>query len=238
MLPLVTSESYARRTERPLLVLALLFLIVISLPVIEPDLRHGATVALRLANILIWAAFAVDYLVRLVLADRRWHFVRSHPLDLAAVALPALRPLRLLRLFSIGSMLAARSRRSLATQAIRLVGASAALLVFVAAVAALSVERDAEGSNIGDIGDALWWASTTITTVGYGDRFPVTTEGRLIGVALMALGIALVGVLTASIAAWFVAQVRASEEEIIDPVHERLDLLEAKIDELLEAQKS
>jgi voltage-gated potassium channel len=71
-------------------------------------------------------------------------------------------------------------------------------------VAALDAERDAPKANITTIGDALWWAATTVTTVGYGDRYPVTTTGRIIAVTLMVVGIALVGAITASIAAWFV----------------------------------
>ena len=65
-------------------------------------------------------------------------------------------------------------------------------------------ERSVEGSNIKNFGDGLWWAVTTVTTVGYGDRYPTTTEGRFLAVLLMIMGISLVGVITASVAAWFV----------------------------------
>ena len=61
------------------------------------------------------------------------------------------------------------------------------------------------GANVTSIGDALWWAATTVTTVGYGDRYPVTTTGRVIAVILMIVGMALVSAITASIAAWFVS---------------------------------
>jgi voltage-gated potassium channel len=85
----------------------------------------------------------------------------------------------------------------------------------VAALAVLDAERDAPNATITNFGDALWWAVTTITTVGYGDRYPVTTEGRLIAGALMVAGIALVGVITASLASWFVQRIgeMASAEE-------------------------
>jgi voltage-gated potassium channel len=66
------------------------------------------------------------------------------------------------------------------------------------------VERPIESSNIKSFGDGLWWALTTVTTVGYGDRFPTTTEGRAIAFGLMLVGISLMGVITASVAAWFV----------------------------------
>jgi len=79
--------------------------------------------------------------------------------------------------------------------------------LFVAYISAVQItisERMVEGSNIKNFGDGIWWAMTTVTTVGYGDRFPVTTEGRVLAVALMIMGISLVGVITASVAAWFV----------------------------------
>nr|MBA3233489.1 two pore domain potassium channel family protein [Propionibacteriales bacterium] len=81
------------------------------------------------------------------------------------------------------------------------------LVVFVAAVAMLDAERGAADANIESFGDAAWWAVTTMTTVGYGDRFPVTTEGRLIASALMLAGIALLGVVTAALASWFVERI-------------------------------
>jgi voltage-gated potassium channel len=85
--------------------------------------------------------------------------------------------------------------------------------VFVSYIAAVQItisERSVEGSNIKTFSDGLWWAVTTVTTVGYGDRFPTTTEGRILAVMLMLVGISLVGVITASVASWFV---RLSQEE-------------------------
>jgi voltage-gated potassium channel len=78
------------------------------------------------------------------------------------------------------------------------------LIAYIAAVQITIVERPIESSNIKSFGDGLWWALTTVTTVGYGDRFPTTTEGRAIAFALMLVGISLMGVITASVAAWFV----------------------------------
>ncbi len=231
-----TTSRYARydsAAERPLIGLALVFLGVLAAPIIYPHMSPPAALAIRATDIAIWVAFAADYLIRLRLADDRWRFIRTHLVELTAVALPALRPLRLLRLFSIGNMLAARSKRNLIGQAGRLVTVAAGLLVFVGAVAVLDAERGGKGANITTFGDALWWAATTITTVGYGDRYPVTPEGRGVAVALMVLGIALVGVLTASIAAWFVREVRLAEEDALNPVEGRLIRLEAKLDQLL-----
>ncbi len=99
-----------------------------------------------------------------------------------------------------------------------------AVVGLVAALAVLDAERLAPGANITSIGDALWWVATTITTVGYGDQFPVTYAGRLVGLGLMVTGIALLGVITAALASWFVEKVaeaaqsaeQRTESEVLD----------------------
>lgn len=102
-----------------------------------------------------------------------------------------------------------RAASSLSMQVTTYVGGTAVVSLLLGAVAVLDAERGSPGANINTFGDALWWAASTVTTVGYGDRYPVTTEGRVIAVLLMLVGIALVGSITASVAAWFV---RSSEE--------------------------
>lgn len=89
---------------------------------------------------------------------------------------------------------------------------TAVAAVGLGALAMLDAEREARDANITTIGDALWWAATTVTTVGYGDRYPVTAEGRCVALALMLVGIAVVGSVTAAVAAWFVAQVQRESE--------------------------
>ena len=85
--------------------------------------------------------------------------------------------------------------------------------LFVASLAVLEVERESADGNIRTYGDAIWWVMTTLSTVGYGDHYPVTTTGRCIAVALMVVGVALLGVVTASLATWLIEQVREIEEE-------------------------
>ena len=87
---------------------------------------------------------------------------------------------------------------------------TALFIAYISAVQITITERAVESSNIKDFGDGLWWAISTVTTVGYGDYFPTTTEGKFIAVMLMVMGISLVGVITASVAAWFV-KMAASE---------------------------
>ena len=87
------------------------------------------------------------------------------------------------------------------------VAGGASLLAFVAAIAVLDVERSSPDANISDFGDAIWWAVTTMTTVGYGDPSPVTSIGRAVGFGLMLGGIALLGTVTATLASWLVESV-------------------------------
>ena len=86
-------------------------------------------------------------------------------------------------------------------------------MLFVASLAVLDAERGRKGATIATFGDALWWAVTTVTTVGYGDRFSVTTTGRFVAAGLMLAGIALLGVVTASFASWLLDRVREVEDQ-------------------------
>lgn len=87
----------------------------------------------------------------------------------------------------------------------------AILLVIFSAIGILQVEND-PNSNIKTAGDAIWWAYVTITTVGYGDKFPVTTEGRIIAAILMTAGVGLFGTFTAYVASWFVTEDKSTKE--------------------------
>jgi voltage-gated potassium channel len=212
-------DRWERRTDGPLLWLALLFLVVLLMPLLV-RLQPWQRTALTATSAAVWVAFATDYAARLYLAHDRWHFVRQHPLDLLVLLLPMLRPLRalrLLRLARVGVLLGfahGQAHRSLHARVSAYVGAAVVVVIGVSAVAMYDVERRAEDPNITSLSDALWWAATTVTTVGYGDRYPTTGLGRLIAVALMVVGIALLGVVTATVAAWFVSRLQDVQEDV------------------------
>lgn len=222
----MTLARWKRLTEWPLSVLAAAFLIAYACEVIGNLSGKASLVADTTMN-LIWVLFLADYVVSLTLAKprRRWFVTHLH--ELVIVAVPMLRPLRLLRLLSVvlmlhrGSIWAFRGRVGL------YVVSTTVLLVLVAGLAVLDAEQNAPRSNIHNIGDALWWAFTTITTVGYGDHYPVTLAGRLVAVGLMATGVALLGTVTALLAQWFVEQVNqakeAAEREIVAVAEEAVE---------------
>lgn len=200
-------ERWERRVEVPLLLLALAFLVAYAWPVLDPRIDPALETFLTYVSWTVWAAFALDFAVRLVLARDRAHYALHHWYDVALIALPVLRPLRLLRLLAFLRILNRSAAGTLAGRVTTYVIGSAVMSIGLGAVAVLDAEQDAPKANITSIGDALWWAATTVFTVGYGDRYPVTTTGRIIAVMLMVMGIALVGAITATIAAWFVTSV-------------------------------
>jgi len=82
---------------------------------------------------------------------------------------------------------------------------AAVVMIIIMGAAILDIERNAPGSNIHTPMDALWWGLVTITTIGYGDKFPVTTEGRLVAAVLIIFGVAMISTITASFAAWILS---------------------------------
>lgn len=193
-----------------LMLLALLFLYAFSYPAFTPEVTPNMQSILDLIQWISWLAFAFDLLYSIWKAENKKAYVRSHPLELLAVFLPFLRPLRLLRLLSFGSMVLSKVSVGRSVGISFKVAITSFFLAYLAAIQITIIERPLESSNIKTFGDGFWWAITTVTTVGYGDRFPVSTEGRFIAFCLMILGISLLGVLTATVAAWFV---RMSQED-------------------------
>jgi voltage-gated potassium channel len=230
--------------DGPMMVLALAMIPLIVVPLVV-DLPPSLDRAFVAVDYLVWAAFAVEYTVKLYLAPDRWRFFKRNIPDLIIVAVPMLRPLRvlrsvrLLRLLRLARLVAFATKGvSEARSILRRRGLSWVLLIvlvlnLVAAALVMTFERDMPNGNISSYPDALWWAVTTITTVGYGDRFPMSPAGRGVAVVLMVSGIALFGIITASIAAYFVEQKADQQDQDlaarVDRILERLDAIEAKL---------
>ncbi|MFI6402892.1 potassium channel family protein [Streptomyces sp. NPDC050548] len=200
-------------TQRPLLALAVAFAVAYAVPIVDTTAGHSLTEVCTAVEWVVWAAFAADYLMRLAMSRDRRRFVRTHWMDLCAVVLPILQPLRLLRMVSTLILVGRRARMASQIQLTTYVAGAVVGLLMFGSLAVLSVERDSPNGNIRTLGDAVWWSFTTMTTVGYGDHAPTTGLGRMIAVGLMLSGIALLGVVTANIATWFIARFEKDDVE-------------------------
>lgn len=174
--------------------------------------------------------FLFDFFYRLYKAPNKWKFLKWGWIDFIS-SIPHLeffwagRTVRLLRILRI--VRAFRSSRVLFNHIFKQkshgtfasVSIIAVLTVIFSSIAILEVET-APDSNIKTAEDALWWSYTTITTVGYGDRYPVTTEGRIVAMILMTVGVGLFGTFAGFIATWFVEERKEEEEEFIEEQRE------------------
>jgi voltage-gated potassium channel len=107
------------------------------------------------------------------------------------------------------------------------------LLIYISSLAVLEVERLAPGGNIETFFEAVWWACVTITTTGYGDFYPVTAPGRLIGIGVMFSGVALAGIITATLASWIVERAGRNNNDDAEPATRgQMRQLLAKVDAL------
>ena len=210
------TESLFRKTEFFLMLLGFLFLGIYSIEVLaEPSAEQ--LLVLNIASTAIYVVFVLDLLARFIVEIphlRRlssWiSFFRVNWLSILATLVPAFRSLRVLRVLmvlrGIAPYMITRTH-----QVGMIVAVSLPLVLYTAAISVFEAERYAEGSNIQSFGDALWWSLVSVTTVGYGDSFPVTTEGRAVAGLLMFVGIGLFSSLTALLAAWVVEGTRRED---------------------------
>ncbi len=197
--------------EWPLMAGAIAFLVAYAYQVLS-NVQGPPNNVVWIVLLGTWAMFAINYLGGLVLARPRGAWFVRHLLDLAIVVLPILRPLRLFRLLVLLAIFQRVAGRTMRGKVIVYVIGSTIMLLFVASLAVLDAERAEPGATIHSFGDAMWWACSTITTVGYGDVVPVSLSGRCIAVALMIGGIALLGTVTATLASWIVQRVAEEDE--------------------------
>jgi voltage-gated potassium channel len=217
---------WRRRTDAPLLALAIGSLPLLLLEVGREGLTIGDRRFLDIVNVVVLVAFAVDYVTELALARPRWGYVRGEWTSLliviaqAVALLPALTGFGLLRLLrtgrlwrsvavlarmvAVGGAAAAEGRAILRRHAAAFALSVAGLTWLSAAVGFTLAEDVGASGRLHSFFDALWWSSATITTVGYGDVYPITAVGRLIGVVTMVVGISTFAVVTAKVAEFLV----------------------------------
>ena len=228
------AEAIQQRFEWPVITAALL---TIPLILIHESKLGGPWPTIDTAlNWVTWSVFAAEVVVMLWVSPRKWEWARAHMLDIVVTVLtppfaPAawqasriyrfVRLLRLLRIFSL--------RRMLSIDGIRLAALMAVSTVILGGIAVASIETTPQ--EPWTAWDGIWWAVTTVSTVGYGGLEPHTDSGRIIATAIMIVGIGFIALLTAFIADRFVASQRAADDQILTElreIREKLERLEAR----------
>jgi voltage-gated potassium channel len=203
---------------------------------------HATAVAI---NWIIWLAFCGEFALRLAVTQNRTRFLRRSWFDLLIIvvsppfgvpdafqgfrAVRALRIIRLVRALAFLSIGIKTSKRALQHRKFHYVLVVSCGVILLGATGLYTIERG-RNESLTSFPDALWWAFSTTTTVGFGDIVPATGEGRLISILLMLTGITVVGVFTATLASLFMIE---DEEDEFRGVHKRLDGIEAKLDRLV-----
>lgn len=199
-------ERYNRLTGPTMMALALIYTGIFTVQSIIYQPQAPWYVLLNRLSLVIWALFAIDLVIVFVLDPHKRTFARRNILNIVTVVLPMFRSLRILRLFAGGSWVSRKGNGILTRSAIASAVAATVLVCFIGSLMILNAERGASHATIVSFWDAIWWSAETVTTVGYGDMYPVTGAGRLIAVGVMLLGISMLGVVTAGLAATLVKQ--------------------------------
>lgn len=217
---------WRQQTDTPLTVLALGSLPILFLHFVADRLNTADIQFVFVVDVVVLVAFLADYIVELSLSTNKGRYIRTEWLNALVTfaqviaLLPsfgiagifrAARGLRVVltvaRIFGIG-VSASRNdgRRLLKEKAASLAFGLAAFTCVTSAVAFTIAEDVGDGRRVDSFFDALWWSTSTITTVGYGDIYPVTTIGRMIAIFTMLVGISTLAVVTARIAKFLIRE--------------------------------
>lgn len=203
---------------------------------------EGTGRILQWADNAICGFFLLDFVLNVRRAENRWRYLATWGWVDRASSIPmvdALRWGRAARVFRIFRVLrGARATKLIATfildrraEGTFLAAALVTLLLLVSASIAVLQFETASEANIKGPGDAVWWAFVTLTTVGYGDRYPVTTEGRIVGALLMTAGVGLFGILSGFVAAWFLSPSRRKQETGLEDIRNEIAELRRSLKE-------
>ncbi|GAB3030701.1 potassium channel family protein [Bowmanella dokdonensis] len=221
-------------------IVAVLNICVIILARLPPDVRHY----LVFMDTIICLLFLTHFSYSLATADNRRDYFRTHWIDLLA-SIPLIEPFRIARFLQVLRVikllkqtrhlafpsLKDRIQATLATMMVTLV-----LLIGAAGLSIYLIEHDLPGANIKSAEDAIWWSLVTISTVGYGDYYPVSTAGRLVSMLLIISGVSLFGVISGYIASFFITPEEkdqlAVQNHRITNLQKQLDQVQASLEQI------
>jgi len=246
------SEMHSKHSEKiGLFQIVVLILSIIVLGALGADtvfkLPKEVADILQILDTLVCVLLLADFGMRFHKAESKSAFLKWGWIDLLASIpnVPFLRVGRLIRILRVIRLLRAiRATQKISSvllknkfqSGVTSVVLTSFLLVMFCSIAILICEQQDPSANIRTAGDAFWWSVSTITTVGYGDVYPVTPEGRILAMVLMVSGIGLFGILSGLAASFFVGQNRVHIVQEENKILARLEKLEEKIDQLKRSQ--
>ncbi len=227
-----TETQWDRISDIPLTILSFLFVIAWSWEVIGNLTGWTYWIAESVA-MLAGVAWLVDFIVRFNLGEKKSHRFFVHLIEFVCIIIAFYPPFHLLRLVSIFLTIRRDTELEFRGKVVAFIIPSTILMIWCTAIAMLSAERGGTG-QIQDIGTAIWWVFTTLSTVGYGDSFPVTIMGRGIAILTMVYGITLLSIVTATLASWIVSQVNSEAKEMERKEEEAIKITNSELTELKE----
>ena len=198
------ASKWEENSNIPMAFLGLLYLGIYTAQVLNR--ANSALVdQLEVVSIVLWIIFAADVLFRLIFSRNIKTFIRSNWLEILALTLPFLRVLRVFRV-----VIGLRGIKGFVQNRVNATAAYVLMLVpltwFTGGIAVLDAESSNPEAIITTLREALWWSLATITTVGYGDKYPTTIEGELVAAVLMVTGIALFSAGAGMFASWILSE--------------------------------
>jgi voltage-gated potassium channel len=217
-------DAIERATRYPMAILGIVWL-VLGILVLTRNANGASSRLLVGALFAIWVLLLAEYLVRLVVTPNTSGYVRRRWVEPVTVVVPPLQGWHVVGIEKTCLLIhesILRLEAILRHHSLFRVLIAATMTLFLGAWMVLLFEENAPQSNIHSYPDALWWAIVTVTTVGYGDKFPMTVGGRSVAVVLMLVGIGLIGVLTATVASVFIKEHTDDNKQAIQKGHKEL----------------
>jgi len=202
------ASKWEEKSSIPMATLGLIYLATYTAQVLNKE-NTNLVNQLEIVSISLWVIFAGDVLFRLVFSTNIKDFIKSSWLEILALTLPFLRVLRVFRV-----VIGLRGIKGFVQNRVNATAAYVVMLVpltwFTGGIAVLDAESSNPDAIISTLREALWWSLATITTVGYGDKYPTTIEGQLVAAVLMLTGIALFSAGAGMFASWIMADKKKS----------------------------
>jgi voltage-gated potassium channel len=229
-------ESLEKPNPYQIFMLALCFYAIFALGIEHIVPIDTATKdIIDIVDVAVCAVFFIDFIINMVKAPNRWrYFFKWGWIDLLS-SIPNIdflrigRASRILRIFQI--LRGLKATKILATfilerrkqSAFLAASLTSMLLIIFSSVSILHFEKGVPSANIQTAEDAVWWAVVTMTTVGFGDKYPITLEGRIIAITLMVAGVGLFGMFSGFVAAWFIAPEKLCQEDDLQTIKKDIE---------------